>query len=77
MLTARTQQNRAVRVALEQHDMDRATLARLAGLNPVTISRVFNGHQRLSAATAARVASILGTTAEALGLVAADGRAEQ
>lgn len=51
-------------------------LARLANLHPVTVSRVFNGHQTLSAATAARVASILGTTAEALGLVRPEGRAE-
>jgi len=42
----------------------------------VTISRVFNGHQTLSAATAARVASILGTTSGALGLTKAEGRCE-
>jgi plasmid maintenance system antidote protein VapI len=51
-------------------------LAHAAGLHPVTISRVFNGHQTLSAATAARVASILGTTSGALGLTKAEGRCE-
>ncbi len=73
----RTPQNRALRVALEQRDMDRAELARLAGLHPITVSRVVSGHQTLSAASAARVAEILGSTPEALGLVRPEGRAER
>jgi plasmid maintenance system antidote protein VapI len=51
-------------------------LAEAAGIHPVTMSRVFNGRQRLSAATAARVASVLGTTAKSLGLTKAEGGAE-
>lgn len=76
MPTLRTPENRAIRVALEQRDMEQKDLARLAGLHPVTLSRVLAGHQTLSPATAARVASVLDSTPEALGLVKAEGRAE-
>jgi transcriptional regulator with XRE-family HTH domain len=69
-------ENRALRVVLEQHDMTQQDLASRAGLSAVTVSRVFNSHQTLSVATAERVASILGTTAEALGLVEAEARCE-
>jgi plasmid maintenance system antidote protein VapI len=73
----RTPQNRALRVALEQKDLGRDELARLAGLHPGTIQRVVAGRQTLSDATAARVAEILGSTPEALGLVRPEGRAER
>ena len=76
MRVARTAQNRPLRVAMEANDMDRATLARRAGLHPLTVSKVCGGQLRLSAATAARVAGILGSTPEALGLTKAEGRAE-
>lgn len=75
MSITRTPANRAIRVALEARDMDRTELAALAGLHPNTIHRVVQGRQTLSAAAAARVASILGSTPEALGLTKAEGGA--
>lgn len=77
MKVARTPQNRPMRVALEANDMDRSTLASMVGLHAVTIQRVIAGQQTLSAATAARVAAILGSTPAALGLVKGEGGTEQ
>ena len=76
MSIAKTPANRRFRVVLEEHDMTHRELAHAAKLHPGTISRVFNGRQTLSAATAARVASILGSTPSALGLVKAEARCE-
>jgi plasmid maintenance system antidote protein VapI len=72
MSIVRSPENRPFRVALEANDMDRTTLAKRAGLHPLTISKVMAGQFRLSAATAARVAGILGSSAAALGLVEAE-----
>jgi len=72
----RSPENRAIRVALEARDMDRTELAKLAGLHANTMHRVVAGRQHLGRESATRVAGILGTTPEALGLVRAEGRAE-
>ena len=44
------------------------SLAAATGLHPATLSKVLNGHQRLSIATAARVAAVLGKSPDEIGL---------
>jgi len=68
--------NPELAAALAARNLTAKELASHANLHPATISRVFNGHQTLSAATAARLAGILGSTPEALGLVEVEEGAE-
>lgn len=61
--------NAVLRVRLAECDMTFAELARRAKLHPVTLSRVYHQTQKLSEATAMRVARVLRSDPEALGLV--------
>lgn len=61
--------NDALRARLAECDMTFAELARRAKLHPVTLSRVYHQTQKLSRATAKRIARILRSTPEALRLV--------
>lgn len=61
--------NVALRIRLAEFDMSFAELARRANLHPITVSRVYNGQFTFGPATAERVAAILETTPEELGLL--------
>jgi len=63
------QRNPHLAAALARKGMTFRDLAAVADLHPVTLSRVHNGRQQLSSATAERVAHVLDSTPADLGLV--------
>lgn len=67
--------NPKMAAALARERLTLQSLADRTGLHPVTLSRVYNQRQHLSRQSADRVASVLNTTAEALGLVGEGGAA--
>ena len=66
--------NKALRVAMAENDLTQAELADRAGLHRQTISRVYTGQFRLCRKSAERVARVLNSTPEALGLAQEEER---
>ena len=64
----KTAKNRALRVALEQHDLHIKDLARESGLHALTVGRIFAGTLLPCLPTAIKLAAILGSTPEGLGI---------
>jgi plasmid maintenance system antidote protein VapI len=67
--------NLALAAMIAGRGMTATSLAREARLHRVTVSRVLNGRQTLSNATSSKLAAVLGSTPEALGLTPKGGAA--